>query len=289
MSHIYREQTPLSQNGLYFSKNTPHDPAEFSLHYHDEFELTLVLGVNGKRIVGNVVDAFEHRDLVLVCPNALHDYTWNPEFSGADVTVLQFSREAVHWQIFSKDELRPIYRMLSTALNGSGLRFSEKAIDMIQEKFLALPKAEGIDGVLLFLSVLYELAVSEEWTLIAPVGDQGVNIETDSKRIGMIISYVHQNYMNRITLDDIGELVKMSPEGASRFFKAKTRQTFLNFLNNYRLNHVIDLMLKTDDYISEICYACGFNNISNFNRFFKKKIGMTPSDYRTHIKTSMKK
>ena len=289
MSHIYREQTPLSQNGLYFSKNTPHDPAEFSLHYHDEFELTLVLGVNGKRIVGNVVDAFEHRDLVLVCPNALHDYTWNPEFSGADVTVLQFSREAVHWQIFSKDELRPIYRMLSTALNGSGLRFSEKAIDMIQEKLLALPKAEGIDGVLLFLSVLYELAVSEEWTLIAPVGDQGVNIETDSKRIGMIISYVHQNYMNRITLDDIGELVKMSPEGASRFFKAKTRQTFLNFLNNYRLNHVIDLMLKTDDYISEICYACGFNNISNFNRFFKKKIGMTPSDYRTHIKTSMKK
>ena len=58
MSHIYREQTPLSQNGLYFAKNTPHDPAEFSLHYHDEFELTLVLGVNGKRIVGNVVDDF---------------------------------------------------------------------------------------------------------------------------------------------------------------------------------------------------------------------------------------
>ena len=89
MSHIYREQTPLSQNGLYFAKNTPHDPAEFSLHYHDEFELTLVLGVNGKRIVGNVVDDFENRDLVLVCPNALHDYTWNPEFTDADVTVLQ--------------------------------------------------------------------------------------------------------------------------------------------------------------------------------------------------------
>ena len=95
--------------------------------------------------------------------------------------------------------------------------------------------------------------------------------------------------MKRITLDDIGELVKMSPEGVSRFFKSKTRQTFLNFLNNYRLNHVIDLMLKTDDFISEICYACGFNNISNFNRFFKKKIGMTPSEYRIHIKTSMKK
>lgn len=289
MSHIYREQTPLSQNGLYFAKNTPHDPAEFSLHYHDEFELTLVLGVNGKRIVGNVVDDFEERDLVLVCPNALHDYTWNPEFTDADVTVLQFSREAIHWQVFSKDELRPIYRMLSTAMNGSGLRFSHKAADMIQKKFLRLPKSIGIEGVKLFFEILYDLAVSEDYTLIAPVGDQGINIETDSKRIAKIISYVHQNYMKRITLDDIGELVKMSPEGVSRFFKSKTRQTFLNFLNNYRLNHVIDLMLKTDDFISEICYACGFNNISNFNRFFKKKIGMTPSEYRIHIKTSMKK
>jgi AraC-like DNA-binding protein len=289
MSHIYREQTPLSQNGLCFAKNTPHDPAEFSLHYHDEFELTLVLGVNGKRIVGNVVDDFENRDLVLVCPNALHDYTWNPEFTDADVTVLQFSREVIHWQVFSKDELRPIYRMLSTAMNGSGLRFSHMAADMIQKKFLQLPKSSGIEGVKLFLEILYDLAVSEDYTLIAPVGDQGINIETDSKRIAKIISYVHQNYMKRITLDDIGELVKMSPEGVSRFFKSKTRQTFLNFLNNYRLNHVIDLMLKTDDFISEICYACGFNNISNFNRFFKKKIGMTPSEYRIHIKTSMKK
>lgn len=279
----------MSQNGLYFAKNTPHDPAEFSLHYHDEFELTLVLGVNGKRIVGNVVDDFEERDLVLVCPNALHDYTWNPEFTDADVTVLQFSREVIHWQVFSKDELRPIYRMLSTAMNGSGLRFSHKAADMIQKKFLHLPKSAGIEGVKLFFEVLYDLAVSEDYTLIAPVGDQGINIETDSKRIAKIISYVHQNYMKRITLDDIGELVKMSPEGVSRFFKSKTRQTFLNFLNNYRLNHVIDLMLKTDDFISEICYACGFNNISNFNRFFKKKIGMTPSEYRIHIKTSMKK
>jgi AraC-like DNA-binding protein len=205
------------------------------------------------------------------------------------VTVLQFSREVIHWQVFSKDELRPIYRMLSTAMNGSGLRFSQKAADMIQKKFLQLPKSAGIEGVKLFLEVLYDLSVSEDYTLIAPVGDQGINIETDSKRIAKIISYVHQNYMKRITLDDIGELVKMSPEGVSRFFKSKTRQTFLNFLNNYRLNHVIDLMLKTDDFISEICYACGFNNISNFNRFFKKKIGMTPSEYRIHIKTSMKK
>lgn len=289
MSHIYREQTPLSQNGLYFAKNTPHDPAEFSLHYHDEFELTLVLGVNGKRIVGNVVDGFEHRDLVLVCPNALHDYTWDTEYLDADVTVLQFSREAVHWHVFGKDEFRPIYKMLSTALNGSGLRFTDAAVDLIRERFLALPKAAGIEGALLFFEILYELAVSGEYTLIAPVGDQGINIETDSKRIATIISYVHQNYMNRITLEDIGELVKMSPEGVSRFFKSKTRQTFLSFLNNYRLNHVIDLMVKTDDFISEICYSCGFNNISNFNRFFRKKIGMTPSEYRTHIKTSMKK
>ena len=264
MSHIYREQTPLSQNGLYFAKNTPHDPAEFSLHYHDEFELTMVLGVNGKRIVGNVVDDFKTCDLVLVCPNALHDYSWAPEFKDADVTVLQFSREAIHWHMFGKDELHSIYKMLSAAMNGSGLRFSKEATDMVRKRFLELPKATGIKGVLLFIEILYDLSISEGYTLIAPVGDQGINVETDSKRVAKIISYVHQNYMNRITLDDIGELVKMSPEGVSRYFKSKTRQTFLNFLNNYRLNHVIDLMVKTDDFISEICYACGFNNISNF-------------------------
>ena len=288
MNHIYKEQTPLKHNGLYFAKNTPHDPAEFSLHYHDEFELTMVLGVKGKRIVGNIVHDFENSDLVLVCPNALHDYTWAPEYQDADVTVLQFSRDIVHWQILQKDELRPIYKMLSHAMNGSGLLFSKEATEMIQKRFYDLPKSDGIKGVLLFLEILYDLSCSEGYSLITPVGDQGINIETDSKRIAKIISYVHQNYMNKITLEDIGELVRMSPEGVSRYFKLKTRQTFLNFLNNYRLNHVIDLMVKTDDFISEICYACGFNNISNFNRFFKKKIGVTPSEYRTYIKTSIK-
>jgi hypothetical protein len=164
----------LSQSGLYFAKNTPHDRAEFSLHYHDEFELTLVIGVNGKRIVGNVVDDFVKRDLVLVCPNALHDYTWNPEFTDADVTVLQFSREAVHWSVFSKDELKPIYRMLSMAMNGSGLRFSDEAAERIHKKFHSLPKAGGIEGVKIFLEILYDLAVVKSTIVLSCIKDESV-------------------------------------------------------------------------------------------------------------------
>ena len=89
--------------------------------------------------------------------------------------------------------------------------------------------------------------------------------------------------MNKISLKEIAALVNMSPSSVCRYFKQKTKINFWDYLNNYRIDMVVLMMLKTDDYISEICYSCGFNNISNFNRAFKKRIGMSPSEYRSKL------
>lgn len=130
---------------------------------------------------------------------------------------------------------------------------------------------------------MYTLATAEEYSVLSAISPMSIVPQVESKRVIAILKYVADNYMNKISLKEIAALVNMSPSSVCRYFKQKTKINFWDYLNNYRIDMVVLMMLKTDDYISEICYSCGFNNISNFNRAFKKRIGMSPSEYRSRL------
>jgi len=286
MKQILREITPLGQDKLFFSKFTPAWPMNFPLHYHDDFELTLTTGVRGKRIVGNLVEDFDEIDLVLIGPNVPHCFKRDPDcFSNCDSTVIQFSRRLSDYIIFSTDILRPISEMLYRS--SMGIRFSAQTARELADDIIKLHDLTGIDSILSFMRIMYELAVSKGQIMLSAVsvkGKSSPSLMSNNDRINRIFKYVELNYMNKITLDEIGDQIQMSPSAVSRFFKGKTMYRFSDFLNDYRVDRVAQLMLTTDDSISEICYACGFNNVANFNRAFKKRMGMTPSDYRKSLK-----
>ena len=287
MKYILKEITPLGKNDLFIANYWPDNQMDFPLHFHEDYELNLTLNVRGKRILGNLVEDFTEKDLVITTPNVLHCYKRDDAFlnTRCEVVVIQFPKELPSWGIFDTDQLRDIRNMLCQP--APGLKFSEETAEAVRERLLRLPSVEGFEGVQLFLDILHELACADR-TQVELIGVQSSDSSfPHSRRINRIVQFVEKNYNRKISLEDVGELVGMSASSVSRFFKKRTRHNFWDYLNGFRIDRAAQMMIETEHTISEISYACGFNNISNFNRVFRERIGTTPSDYRNKFKESI--
>ena len=287
MKYILKEITPLGKNDLFIANYWPDNQMDFPLHFHEDYELNLTLNVRGKRILGNLVEDFTEKDLVITTPNVLHCYKRDDAFlnTRCEVVVIQFPKELPSWGIFDTDQLRDIRNMLCQP--APGLKFSEQTAEAVRERLLRLPTVEGFEGVQLFLDILHELACADR-TQVELIGVQSSDSSfPHSRRINRIVQFVEKNYNRKISLEDVGEQVGMSASSVSRFFKKRTRHNFWDYLNGFRIDRAAQMMIETEHTISEISYACGFNNISNFNRVFRERIGTTPSDYRNKFKESI--
>ena len=287
MKYILKEITPLGKNDLFIANYWPDNQMDFPLHFHEDYELCLTLNVRGKRILGNLVEDFTEKDLVITTPNVLHCYKRDDAFLNVrcEVVVIQFPKELPSWGIFDTDQLRNIRNLLCQP--APGLKFSEETAEAVRERLLRLPRTEGFEAVQLFFGILHELACAAR-TQVELIGVQSSDSTLPhSRRINKIVQFVEKNYHHKISLEDVGELVGMSASSVSRFFKQRTRHNFWDYLNGFRIDRAAQMMIETEHTISEISYACGFNNISNFNRVFRERIGTTPSDYRNKFKESI--
>ena len=287
MKYILKEITPLGKNDLFLANYWPDNQMDFPLHFHEDYELCLTLNVRGKRILGNLVEDFTEKDLVITTPNVLHCYKRDDAFLNVrcEVVVIQFPKELPSWGIFDTDQLRNIRNLLCQP--APGLKFSEETAEAVRERLLRLPRTEGFEAVQLFFGILHELACADR-TQVELIGVQSSDSTLPhSRRINKIVQFVEKNYHHKISLEDVGELVGMSASSVSRFFKQRTRHNFWDYLNGFRIDRAAQMMIETEHTISEISYACGFNNISNFNRVFRERIGTTPSDYRNKFKESI--
>ena len=287
MKYFLKEITPLGKNDLFIANYWPDNQMDFPLHFHEDYELCLTLNVRGKRILGNLVEDFTEKDLVITTPNVLHCYKRDDAFLNVrcEVVVIQFPKELPSWGIFDTDQLRNIRNLLCQPAPGP--KFSEETAEAVRERLLRLPGTEGFEAVQLFLGILHELACADR-TQVELIGVQSSDSTLPhSRRINKIVQFVEKNYHHKISLEDVGELVGMSASSVSRFFKQRTRHNFWDYLNGFRIDRAAQMMIETEHTISEISYACGFNNISNFNRVFRERIGTTPSDYRNKFKESI--
>ena len=99
------------------------------------------------------------------------------------------------------------------------------------------------------------------------------------------MEYLNSNYHRKVTLEEVATLVNMSVPSFARFIRARTGFSFVNCLNNIRVGSAARLLIdEPAETIASIAYRCGFNNLSNFNRIFKAKRGITPKEFRSHYK-----
>jgi len=236
----------------------------------------------GKRIVGDSIEAFGEIDLVMIGPNLSH--AWQGEIiTGNHVITIQFSDQLLNFPILQKRLLAPIKQLLLESQRG--LTFSLETKLHIKEKIIQLTKMQGFHTVMEFLSILYDLSTSERHVLVSNIFDTNDTIRTSkSRRIAKACSYIEENLENSIKLSDVAALVSMSESAFSHFFKKKTNCTFIDYVTNLRIAKACQMLSETSHTVAEICYTCGFNNISNFIRIFKKKKSMTPNEYRLFLK-----
>ena len=130
------------------------------------------------------------------------------------------------------------------------------------------------------MSILHDLSISRNMHTLSDATFNNVEFSYNSRRIGKAIDYMNQNFQKQISLTEVAKLANMTDVSFSRFFKTRTGITFMDSLLEMRLGHASRLLIDTTQSVSEVAYNCGFNNISNFNRLFKKKKGCTPKEFR---------
>jgi AraC-like DNA-binding protein len=222
-------------------------------------------------------------ELVMVGPNLYHGWE-NFKNTGEEMhheITIQFPRDLFQNHLLHKNILKPIREMFQNA--NRGILFSEQTTRMAAERLKQMSKNRGFDSFLKFQSLLYDLAISREQQLLTNISFQKNDDFFNSGRIEKVYNFVRDNYNNRIMLKDAANLLNMSIVSFSRLIKQRTGKSFVDFVNEIRLGYATRMLIETSKSISEVCYECGFNNISNFNRTFKKKQSCTPSEFRTNF------
>lgn len=287
MKHLQREITPIGDEDLFIVMNHPHAKFDYAGHFHSEYEINLVINGRGERIVGDCIEEFEGTDLVMIGPNVPHRWTTGDGSAVMHVVTIQFPKETLDYRILCKKIFHPIRQLCNDAFRG--IVFSEPARRQLQAKILDLTGKQGFDSAMAFFGILHTMAQAEGRRFLLDDNFEANTAirESKSRRINQVISYIQEHFAEEITLAAMADTVGMSESAFSHFFKRKTNRSFIDYLNDIRIGHASKLLYETTHTVSEVCYASGFNNISNFNRIFKRKKGSTPSEYRNSIQSIM--
>lgn len=283
---VMREVTPLTDSDCFTLFCRVKDCFDFPLHYHDEYELNLILDAKGaKRIVGDHVGSIEDLELVLIGPNVYHGW-FDDRCESEQITevTIQFHRDLFHEGFLNKNQLSFIRSMLQQSQRG--LLFSAGAVVAVKNRLLGLKDKVGFDSVLEFMAILHQLSQSKGKRILSSTGFDDHPERSNSRRIVKVFEYMNANYHKAITLADMAVRANMHEASFSRFIKKSTGKTFIDSLNEIRLGHATRLLIDTNQTIAEIAYGCGFNNISNFNRIFKRKKNCTPKEFRENFSGS---
>ena len=261
---------------------------DYPVHLHPEYELNLVMNCSGSRIVGDSVSVFSEIDLVLIGPNIYHCWERQDDLKAhAHVVTVQFDQDFIKNSFLSKKSMVHIRQLLEKCIRG--IEFYGQSRERISKKILNLSKLNGFSATVAFLQILNELAHSTEQRCLASLAFGLDPAHSANKKINKVYDYVLNNYNTvSLSLGKVADMVHMSHSAFSHFFKKRTNKSFTQFVIDLKIGQASRLLLETNDTISQICYACGFNNISNFNRTFKKNKKMTPKEYRAVLSQSYK-
>ncbi len=285
--NIFREITPLGQNDVYVLLDSYSNGFDYPIHSHPEYELNLVMGVSGVRLVGDNTERFNEYDLVLLGPYLYHKWTGDEYEDGKlkkyRVVTIQFSIDLFEGPMFQKERFYRIRKMLDDSIRG--IKFEGDVFKSAMTKMLSLTKDKGFANILEFIDLLDLLSKTQSITYLASEGFTPATLKWESKRIQQAYNYIIKNFSEtKFKLNDVAALINMSESAFSHFFRKYTNKSFTEFLTDVRIGHTCKLLLSTDETISQIAYRSGFNNIANFNRLFKKNKNCTPLEYRQRHK-----
>ena len=281
-SRVIHEITPLmGKDSLYIADRRKKE-FTYPIHNHEVFELNFVEHAPGvRRIVGDSNEIIGEYDMVLITSPDL-EHVWEQNTCTSDnireVTV-QFYFDLSEDGFLSHNPFNSMRKMMQEARKG--LSFPLDAIMQVYHLIDTLSSIkDGFYAVTQFMTILYELSKCDGARTLATSSYAKVEAESDSRRILKVKNFINKNYMDEIRLATMADIAGMSPSAFSRFFKLHTGRNLSEYIIDLRLGYASRMLVDTSKSIAEISFACGFNNLSNFNRIFKKKKNCSPSEFR---------
>ncbi|GAA4940098.1 AraC family transcriptional regulator [Algibacter agarivorans] len=252
-------------------------------HFHPELELAYINKGQGKTHIGNHLSYFNNSQLILIGANLPHNGFTDRLTANGTETIIQFKPNFLGNDFLDVTEMANIVSLFERAKKG--IRFKVDTKKKIGLKIEKLLEHDGLKRVLKFLEILNHLAITDDYTLLNADGFAFEAEAQDSAKIGAIFKYVRENFQNHIALDEIADKVSMTVPAFCRYFKKATGKTFTQVVNEYRVVHATKLLSEESQMsIADVCFECGFNNFSHFNKQFNDITGKSASQYRKEIK-----
>ena len=256
-------------------------------HYHNNFEISFILEGSGKRIVADSIEEFQPGDLVFIGRNLPHVWisdkeTRTPTTRSLEMVFLQFTSEVVSPQLLMLPEFKYIARAMY--LSERGIQIVGQTLNEVSELMLQLPYLKSFERMLHFFKLMDIIGRSETNIQLASKEYLKVRFTTGNKRIAVIHEFLMNNYREQVDLKKLAGLVNMAEGSLCRFFRMNMGMTVFEYLNQLKVEFACKLLMDNDLSILEVCLDSGFNNLSHFNKQFKKINGLPPSEYRNRFK-----
>ncbi len=255
----------------------------FHWHYHPEIELCYIHKGSGTRMIGDSVREFSEGDLVLVGSNLPH--TWISQQYADDapdnmqVFVVQFLPE-----LFNETMLHlPEFRQISTLLKGISQGVFFKDAFLIKEKLLELDKGNSVEKLLRLIEILNLLSIENPYERLTSTNYSPFLTQENAKRMQNIFSHIHAHFAEDISLTQIADIACMNGASFCRYFKQNTGQTLTEYLNDLRISKACQLLIETNESITDIAQIVGFNSFTNFNKSFVNRKNISPRVFRKMI------
>lgn len=259
----------------YFDKNW---------HFHSEYQLFWVLKGRGTRFIGDQMKPFKEGEMILTGPNLPHLWRNDQEYFQKNSKlnthgiVVYFPEDFLGGSLWEKEEFEDIRNLLLKSHRG--LEITGKTNLKLRGLLQNLVHLKGTASILGLLEILNTLAHAKDCEPITHASYVNTNKESEKDRMNQVYEYVMENFKQKIFLKEVAALANMTESAFSRYFTSRMNKPFSEFLSDVRIGHACKLLHEAEANVSEICYESGFQTLSNFNRQFKERMGVTPMVYR---------
>lgn len=253
-------------------------------HAHSEYQLFVVLQGTGTRFIGDSIRSFGPGELILTGPHLPHLWRNHEKYFKKDNPfeargiVVYLDEHFLGQNMLDKIELHRLKVLFDKSMRGLEFYGHNKlqVIKLMQE----LLHLDGVRSLIHLLQILDILSTTKEYHYISSRHYSDSINEHETDRLNKVYEYIIKNYRGKIPLGKMADMLHMTPTSFSRYFSMKNNKTYSRFLGEVRVKHACELLTETDMSVAEICYECGFNTLSNFNKQFKDIMRKKPTDYK---------
>ena len=281
-SNVFIEVTPLQEKDCFYIAERMKDDKLFPIHSHIEYELEYMQNAEKAiRVVGDSIEEIGKYELILITNENL-EHGWkkgNCSFEDVYELTIQFRANILPDELLDKNQFKSIKLMFDKARKG--ILFPIDTILKVKPLLISIAhEKNGFYSVITLYTLLYELSKCKNIRTLASSSYTKVEVSAYSRRIKSAVEYIELNYAKEINMNEVANVVNMSTGAFGRLFKLQTGKSFTDFLTDFRIGHTTRLLTNSNLTIPEICDECGYNNVSNFNRIFRKKKKCSPTEFR---------